>query len=632
MAELLVESAYCESLPRMHFRPKVDSNKEESHKWEEELMSAKSCREDLATNKGVPSPYRQWLARLVSTRRTVIIPTANALGYSRNQREEDGIDPNRDFPFDIETPNSNKCMQTIAGRSINELFRSHLFPIGLTFHGGMEVIGYEWGAPTYLNKDAPGEVAQRTIASAYSRYANGFKGHVPYDSGTMNDKVYYVRGGMEDWAFAGSWDPDRVVTCTPTTFNGYPPEKTQYNNSTLRAFNMLIETSDPKEPPRSELGKRIQPLISTNGEENGHVARNIRLALLAVDVVEPYVTIRGVQGVELDDDTVPGMNMRRYNDGSYQENSKMIWVPSSGGNQDVTISWTVGGAFNIDTTQLVFGPWDALPSNLAVEGDGTYPSPDTMKLINSNTFTTSSSTEGGRSRWHESGPFPTSSDGVNPTFEATIDISKYPPGSTLAVFAKAKVDQDWLVPASNVGPNDLGPVSHIVNSRRNPSYYATNAGKVIRGRVDDWWYSEPITIVIGSDEMENNQLLQQAIANNAPKTVDAEGIKAIHINSRLYSSHTKVDGTRGADLEDTERALPMGDNTPPPNQSKLSMAGLLGATCIAVLLVLVIIGLVRRRRRRIQRDLMTRVAREEDNFSVGSYSDRGYEDAVVEIN
>ena len=112
----------------------------------------------------------------------------------------------------------------------------------------------------------------------------------------MNDKVYYVRGGMEDWAFAGSWDPDRVVTCTPTTFNGYSPDKTRYNNSTLRAFNMLIETSDPKEPPRTELGTRNDPLISTNDNNNGHVARNIRLALLAIDVVEPYVSIRGVEG------------------------------------------------------------------------------------------------------------------------------------------------------------------------------------------------------------------------------------------------------------------------------------------------------------------------------------------------
>ena len=166
MSELLLESAACESLPRMKFQPSNNSDDNDEHddtdkddtaaaagkqftqeQWEQELSSAHNCRESLA-QKGIPSPLRQWLARLVSTRRTIIIPTANALGYSRNKREEGSIDPNRDFPFDIEQYHEEECMQTIAGRSINELWRSHLFQIGLTFHGGMEVIGYEWGAPT----------------------------------------------------------------------------------------------------------------------------------------------------------------------------------------------------------------------------------------------------------------------------------------------------------------------------------------------------------------------------------------------------------------------------------------------------------------------------------------------------
>ena len=630
MSELLLESAHCESLPRMRYSPNggTANNGNEEEMWENELMEAKKCRESLS-NKGIPSPYRQWLARLVSTRRTVVIPTANALGYARNEREESGIDPNRDFPFDIKPSNSNDCMQTVAGRSINELFRSHLFPIGLTFHGGMEVIGYEWGAPTYLNKDAPGAIAQRTIASAYSRYANGFEGHRPYDFGTMNDKVYYVRGGMEDWAFAGSWDPDRVVTCTPTTFGGYPPDKTRYNNSTLRAFNMLIETSDPKEPSRSELGTRNDPLISSNNKNNGHVARNIRLALLAIDVVEPYVTIRGVEGLELSDDVVSGVNMRMYNGASYLENSKMIWIPpgdspGKGSNmKEVTISWTVGGAFVIDKTELVVGPWDGLPTNLANVDDGTYPSVETIKLMNSNAFTKSESTQG-RSRWHDDGPHPTASESdINPTFEATIDVSTYPPGTKLAVFAKARVDKDWLQPTSNVAPNTGGPVSHIVNSRRNPAYYAANAGKVIRGRVDDYWYSDPITIVIGGVNSEN-QLLQDAIASNAPKSVDGDHIKAVHINARLGYIPSVMESVSNeeAELEDAERVTATRDT---PNQisstSSLSMTWLLGTLCIAMILVLVLVALVRRRRQHRRRDFIARVAQEEDSFSVGSYRD-----------
>lgn len=502
----------------------------------------------------------------------------------------------------------------------------------------MEVIGYEWGAPTYLNKNAPDAIAQNVIAGAYSRYANGFSGHVPYDFGTMNDKVYYVRGGMEDWAFAGSWDPDRVVECTPKTFGGYPAEKTRYNNSTLRAFNMLIETSSPKAPPRNELGKRINPLVSSNGAENGHIARNMRLALLAVDVVEPYVSIRGVEGLHLEDDVVPAVNMRRYNGMSYFENSKIVWVPGASSDRrkmknssGIKISWTVGGAFNIDTTILTVGPWDALPDNLANENDGTFPSAETMNIINSDDFIgvrpTNIDKKGleGRSRWHKNGPHPTVSggDATNPSFLAEIDVSSYPPGTSLAVFAKAKVDKEWLEPAKNVGPDGIGPASHIVNARRSPSYFATNGGKVIRGRVDDWWYSVPITVVVGETEKET-LILQEAAVNNAPTIVSEDGkhIKAVHINARLGFMPEVMASV----------PHPRHGGLTPTALSDLSMPWLLGALGATVFATLGVLALVRRKRRYAQRRrLSQQIAEEEDSFSVSSYRDDPVDDHV-ELN
>jgi hypothetical protein len=633
MSELLVEAAHCESMPRMRHKPTDDGNITDDasrEMWEQELANARSCRQDLADNRGVPSPYRQWLARLVSTRRTVVIPTANALGYSQDVREEAGIDPNRDFPFDVSPSDSDDCMQTIAGRSINELFRSHLFPIGLTFHGGMEVIAYEWGAPTYLNKDAPDAAAQDAIASAYSRYANGFKGHVPYDYGTMNDKVYYVRGGMEDWAFAGSWDPERVVECTPKTFGGYPRDKTRYNNSTLRTFNMLIETSSPKAPDRAELGMRTDPLVSSDGVENGHIARNLRLALVAMDVVEPYVSIRGVEGLEFDDDLIPQVNMRRYNGVSdYVENGKIIYVPSRGiGKSDgssIKVSWTVGGAFNIDDTELVVGLREFLPSNLADVEDGAYPSATTLNVINSNKFhVVRPSITVGRTRWHVDGPHPTTSSNDSdsfstfPTFEATIDTSNYLPTSTLVVFAKAKVDKDWLQQSKDVGPTGLGPTSHIVNARRNPSYLALNAGKIIRGKVDDWWYSNPITIFIGSDNQDTEaevKLLHEAESNEAPRSKDGDRIKAIHINSRFSNLSGVMEAVSGGAAEAV-----MG-----PASAKASSLYSLGILLILINLFALAI-LVRRRR---QRRYVERIISDDEEFgvSVGPYHDDPAEDA-----
>jgi len=330
--------------------------------------------------------------------------------------------------------------------------------------------------------------------------------------------------------------------------------------------------------------------------------------------------------------------MRKYNEASYFENSKMIWVPPS--SSPITISWTVGGAFNIDSTQVVFGLWDTLPTNLANIEDGSYPSTETLTLINSNVFTASVSTQG-RSRWHEEGPYPTTTNtDVHPTFTATIDVSSYPPGSKVAVFAKAKVDQDWLQPSANVSPKDLGPVSHIVNARQNPSYYATNAGKVIRGRVDDWWYSDPISIVVGgvnSDQQTEDEVLQEAIANNAPRSVDGDHIKAVHINARLEylaGAMKSASNTKTNEFEDTGRTLPLDDTNKPAN-STTSMSWMLGTLCIAIILVVLLVTVVRRQRRRRRRDLMERIAQEEDSFTVSSYRDDYVdesEDSEVELS
>jgi hypothetical protein len=58
-------------------------------------------------------------------------------GYYQNVREENGIDPNRDFPY-----NTIDCMNTITARGVNEIWRENLFQISLTFHGGMQVYQY----------------------------------------------------------------------------------------------------------------------------------------------------------------------------------------------------------------------------------------------------------------------------------------------------------------------------------------------------------------------------------------------------------------------------------------------------------------------------------------------------------
>lgn len=389
------------------------------------------------------------------------------------------------------------CMQTIAGRTINEVFREHMFQLALTYHGGTEVIGYEWGAPSFLHKWSPDDAAQAAIAHAYSNYGASWAQSRAYDVGTMNDKVYYVRGGMEDWAYCGSWIPELVVQCDPATYDSYPKEKTTYNNATLRAFNMLIETSHQKIPPTNMLGNS-KDVLSKDTAGNGHVSRNIRLALLAADMVEPYVSIHAVNGLALSDDVVPLMER------NCKTATKKVLIPKNV--NEVSVEWTVGGALDVDETklwvasELPAGSIDCLnqPSLSVVEASFQPVSPNDA----------SSGTGYFSARGPQPDPSVSNADAepaLGPVFSAVVDVSALKTGGKLTVIASARVDKGWTTrPTDNVGP-DVAPQAHIVNARTNPDWHFESAGKQVTGRLD--WFSIPVDIVVGDydDNVGQNQ-------------------------------------------------------------------------------------------------------------------------------
>eukprot|EP00980_Cylindrotheca_fusiformis_P012592 scaffold3084_cov144-Cylindrotheca_fusiformis.AAC.40 len=469
---LLLQAASCEATPRNN----------------QEIALAKRCRKELK-EKGIDDYQRKWLARLLSTRRIVMTSTTNALGYYRNERTEEGIDPNRDFPYDVKDPKD--CMQTIAGRTINEIYKEHLFQLALTFHAGTEVVGYEWGAPTWLEKLSPDNAAQASIGAAYSRYGGGWSSSKPYEYGTMNDLVYEVRGGMEDWSYAGSWDPDRVVRCEPSTFGGYGKEKTVYNNSTLRIFNMLIETSNTKEP-HSHLGNS-QDVLNRDTKGNGHISRNIRLALLAAELVEPYVSVFAVNQLKLSDDIVPMSHPK----GSNCRGDKSVKIAKNV--KEVVIEWTVGGAMTIDNTELWYAKWDDIKSdhiNCLKQPNGT-------EGFEKGTVTEATS---GTGFFSEAGAYPSRKPGqpYGPIFTGVLNI---PEGARaldeFVVIVSARVDSDWKnFPKKEFDPK-IPPQSHIVNARTDPEWHHESAGKYVQGRLS--WFSKPLTIVIGDfeDGIEN---------------------------------------------------------------------------------------------------------------------------------
>ncbi|KAL3943524.1 MAG: hypothetical protein SGBAC_002419 [Bacillariaceae sp.] len=469
-ASLLLQAASCEALPRT--------------KEKDEIAAARKCRQELE-KKGISEHQRKWLARLVSTRRIVMTPTTNALGYYRIKREEGRIDPNRDFPYEVEDPED--CMVTIAARTVNEIYREHLFQLSLTFHAGTEVVGYEWGAPHWVNKGAPDDIAQISIGSAYSNYGGGWSASKEYDYGNMNDLVYYVRGGMEDWAYAGSWDPVRVPQCEPQTFGGYPKEKTIYNNSTLRIFNMLIETSDDK-IPTIHLGNSVD-VLHKDTKGNGHISRNIRVALLAAELVEPYVSVFKVNELRLSDDVVP---LLTPGEGSCRKGNTVMVAKNT---QQVNISWTVGGSNTIDNTEL----WYARLSDIEGRDLDCLKHPRDLdgflkgEIIGATNGTSSFSANGAF-------PAPKEDEPDGPIFTGRISIpSSAKPLDQIVIYVSARVDQDWRnSPQESTFAPPLPPQSHIANVRTNPDWHHESAGKFLDGRLD--WFSRPLYVILGDFE------------------------------------------------------------------------------------------------------------------------------------
>lgn len=111
-------------------------------------------------------------------------------------------------------------MTTLAARAINEVFIQGPAPVVLavTFHGGDSMIGFAWGDIAHgRNSHSPDHAAMELMASAMRDWV-GSVGDGVYRVGTMTDTIYPVKGGMEDWAYGGSWSKGQVVQCTHEVF------------------------------------------------------------------------------------------------------------------------------------------------------------------------------------------------------------------------------------------------------------------------------------------------------------------------------------------------------------------------------------------------------------------------------
>lgn len=420
----------------------------------------------------------KWIKYLLDTRYIIILPMGNPYGYFASIREEMMTsntykDINRDFPY----LSSSSCMETIGARVINEIFIHHLIQLSLSLHGGEESLTYPYGTPNHIKSSSLPHIdmnytvlqnktviphSRKLSIEEYEKYQQNefdlffekFNGsyktpdHISissignrlgslshYKTGTMNDVVYPVKGGMEDWAYSASWEGYPIITqpCKPKTYGGYKEENTIYDQKykdALKSAMFLFEVSQEKEPPEYLLGKRNNKCIldyrnrNDCEKDNGYIPRVIRVALAMIDMLKPYV-----------DMTI---------------NSK---------GKTINISWNIGGAIDVDETFLLYS----------------------KKQINVNQLRKMKSIEDIKQRYNHTKiqkgkGFWNIHYSNKSSFKERIEVK----GKEINVVVVYKCDSKWGRKVRDSDPR-IYPQTHIANARTNSKYRAKNNEYYIKG-------------------------------------------------------------------------------------------------------------------------------------------------------
>jgi hypothetical protein len=572
--------------------------------------AAIQCRNELQS-QGINNKLRQWLARLVATRKIIALPIVDVAGfyYRLEEKEEregggDGEDDGPsdtasssstvstinkvslpwsqcDFPYPARwkssssSPSSSSaCMRTFPAKVMNEVFRTHAIQLGLAFHGGhingdVSLPNGGWiGVPSWksaaasapISASSVDEDAMTEISWAYSMLGwssnninNNNNGSPSYSVQTVSpkttsDTVIHEQADkdcngatLEHWAFSAgvtiNIEPDSEgvsILLEQCTGDYPPPERSNHNTLSLRSFvASVVAPSFNNESPRCLPGFEINDeklcRPDNNNDNDLHfffdsslVGTNIRMSILATELVEPWTSIRSIAGVELRDDDVIPLSQRVPE--RCLEARSMI-LPESLLMKDVNITWAVGGAFTVSETAIMHGKWDVLDKKIfdcvtqptkqeldafftilrdfeMREGESAQEMEDDVSFTPIQT---------GVTRWHPSllnsaarGAFPDET-----IFSVSLDLSDYKVGDVISLYALARADQREYAGQSP-------PQSSFVNLRTNPDWSHTYTGmdgssSTIQGRLD--WFSMPVTITIGEQPgfFQNNQPVETSL-------------------------------------------------------------------------------------------------------------------------
>ena len=230
---------------------------------------------------------------------------------------------------------------------------------------------------------------------------------------------------------------------------------------------------------------------------NKNIARHIRVALASADIVQPYVTITGINNMTFTDDLVPLADISNKENCQNSKTAAVIpqhYDDKSGTSSTkiLSVDWSVGGSLNVDNTELLYANaldvlddiWDCTKQ----PDIGTEDFELSRTRFNSSYWKTLSTRLGDAA---DQQIIPVSN------FKTSIDVSDFNVGDHLVLIAVSNVDKGWKESEEDSAVT-FSPQSHLVNARTNPSWHHTNGGKTIDGRLQ--WHSTPVSIIIASDD------------------------------------------------------------------------------------------------------------------------------------
>lgn len=397
--------------------------------------------------------------------------------------------PNRDYAY---SRSDNRCFKSSSSQLFSALFDDNLIQVVVTFHGGMEAIAYEWGSKNHPSPHdrSPDDIAFKTIALMLRDAAATAPGSPVYPVGRMNSLVYPVDGGMEDWMYAAGWDTSTVRACQPALRGSLPDLafNRRIRGKHARAAVFLVETSDRKAPLAALLGGS-RDILNVSSMDNGHIPRNVRLSLTAIDMLQPYVCLLSVVAA------------------TGTSSSHVIVM--------VTVTWVVGGAEMVDAS------WISVYSNV---DNNTKNNQKSHFHVNASLMFSGKTVRQGQFQSSNSCSSHPHDKGKN-CFESTIRLradtadvvevwnSVAEQWQTLghvgmySVVVHAAVDKHWGMPGQGF-PEHLPPQSYFVRARSDDSLREQNGRfqRELLGRLT--WQSEPFSItfdhrrrtfVLGSD-------------------------------------------------------------------------------------------------------------------------------------